>query len=433
MSRKSRYVLRFLSICAAAAVIFSAVFMSACAFSREDWVRDMIEKYYYRFDGDYSSVSGMDGLSVDEMIARLDRYSTFYTAEKYKQVLSQNEGHKTGIGLNVEQGENCVLVDSVIGGSPSEAAGIKSGMRIVSVSFDGIESRMTSKDDFMNFVASVPVGESTALTFSDGFTAEVSKIEYTASYVQMYLDECNYSFVYEGGERVIVKGDAGIAGLPKNAAYVHISQFYGNAAEELHELAKIFNDRRCDSLILDLRGNGGGYVNVLAAVGGLFTSAVYGGDAVAMRARYKDNSEDIVKCVRYSSDVFSSDVKVYAMADSDTASASEALLGVLVSYNILEYKNIFLTEYADEPVRTYGKGIMQTMLTDASGEALKLTVAGVYWQNGKTVHDVGLTLADGCRAAPASDRVVSVGYDDEILPVIAAIEEENSKAEEPTE
>ena len=52
--------------------------------------------------------------------------------------------------------------------------------------------------------------------------------------------------------------------------------------------------------------------------------------------------------------------------------------------------------------RTYGKGIMQTSFYNpATGEALKLTTAQIYWPDGTTIHDVGLSAADGCRTVEA--------------------------------
>ena len=99
------------------------------------------------------------------------------------------------------------------------------------------------------------------------------------------------------------------------------------------------------------------------------------------------------------------------------------MIGILVSYGILDYENIFLSAYEGATPKTYGKGIMQSVFTNyVTGEALKLTVAGIYWANGKTIHGTGLTVTEhGCTAAPAGDRIVNVGYDDELNPVIDKI------------
>ena len=108
--------------------------------------------------------------------------------------------------------------------------------------------------------------------------------------------------------------------------------------------------------------------------------------------------------------------EIYLLANSGTASASEALAGAMVCYGALEYKNIFLSQYSEEytdwlsatgqelkTARTYGKGIMQsTFVNDIPGEALKLTTAKIFWPDEKTcIHDKGITVADGATAVYA--------------------------------
>ena len=89
--------------------------------------------------------------------------------------------------------------------------------------------------------------------------------------------------------------------------------------------------------------------------------------------------------------------------EGNTASASEALLGAMISYGTLGYGEIFVTQTAGEDsARTYGKGIMQTTFRNgATGEAIKLTTAEIYWPNGVSIHGKGITAADGAAAVQA--------------------------------
>ena len=108
--------------------------------------------------------------------------------------------------------------------------------------------------------------------------------------------------------------------------------------------------------------------------------------------------------------------KVYVLANCNTASASEALIGAMVCYGALDYKNIFLSQYSDayinwltesgaevKTARSYGKGIMQSSFTNfVTGEVLKLTTAKIYWPDEATcIHDTGVTVKGGCTAVPA--------------------------------
>lgn len=421
MKLKRLPVFRFTSVFA---VIFAAIIIfTGCAFSTTHWVKTTIEKNYFRVDGDYSSISNLGGLSIDEMVSKLDKYSAFYSADEYAAVTADNEGSKSGIGVSFvfSEGEGVVLY-SVIGNSPAKKAGLKAGDVLVAGSANGVSVQFAESNDFTSFITARSTGENFNLYLKNGEAVSLSKAEYTASYASMYTYDAAYDIEYSGKTRVVKesKGE-GIAQLPEGVAYVYLSQFYGYAGDEVGELIKIFNTQNCTSLILDLRGNGGGFVDLMSQIGGRFTSTVVSGKAVSMRAKYRDGHEDTEHCYIYAQGVVPAGTNVYVMANHNTASASEALIGVLVSYGILKYENIFLSQYAGYEAKSYGKGIMQRTFEFYTGEALKLTVAGIYWADGTTIHDRGITVADGCVAAPASDDIVNVGYDDELMPVIDKI------------
>lgn len=107
---------------------------------------------------------------------------------------------------------------------------------------------------------------------------------------------------------------------------------------------------------------------------------------------------------------------MFVLANAGTASASEALIGAMVCYGALDYKNVFVSQYSDAYInwlypdgkgvknaRSYGKGIMQSSFTNFStGEVLKLTTAKIFWPDETTcIHDVGVTVGDGCTPLPA--------------------------------
>lgn len=418
MAKKTQHVLAIILFFVAFALVFAICF-TGCA-SVDDWVRNTIIRYYYRSDGDYSCLNNMEGLTVGGMMDRLDKYSAYYSAEEFAQLKRDNAGQKNGVGISVANGGNGALITRVIGGSPARRAGLEAGDVITYAERNGSLVPIRDKAGFTEFIDGMGEGETATFCLADGSRKDVSKISYTASYASMYMNDCGYAIEYSGQSMNISEVD-GVPQLPGGAAYVRLSQFYGNAANELKRLIGIFNERSCTDFILDLRGNGGGYVDVMESIGGLFTSAEYS-SAVAMYAEYKDGSRATGYCAHYNEDFLPAGTNVYVMADEDTASASEALIGVLVSYNILDYADIFLSDYGTRPPKSYGKGIMQSTFTHgASGNVLKLTVAGLYWKNGKTIHGVGLTLDDGCTAAPAGDEIVNIGYDDELQPVINRI------------
>ena len=427
MKLKKIHVSRFFCILAALCAM-AAMLFSGCA-STEEWARVTIEQNYYRFDGDYSSLSNLKGLSVRQMVEKLDKYSAYYTREEYAAVTAENAGSRSGIGLTYTYSEgNGILLHSVVGNSPAKKAGLKAGDILLSASTGEHTVQFNSSDDFSAFVGARKTGEEFSLHLKDGTSVTLAKANYTASYASMYTNDSVYEIEYIGNKRAVKEYTGGILQLPNNTAYIYLSQFYGGAADEMAELIKKFNALKCDTLILDLRDDGGGYVDLMARIGGRFTSGVVQGNAIAMKAVYKGGRQEVAYCYNYSENTVPAGTKVYAMANNNTASASEALIGVLVSYDILQYENIFLSQYEGQVAKSYGKGIMQSTFTKKpTDEVLKLTVAGIYWamndSNGNpvTIHDKGLTVEDGCSVAAASDTIVNVGYDDELEAVISKI------------
>ncbi len=171
------------------------------------------------------------------------------------------------------------------------------------------------------------------------------------------------------------------------------------------ELIEKFNAQECKSLILDLRGNGGGYVNVMCDMAGIFTGRLGNAEKVAMRAVYKSGKVEAYAVNRNfcaSKQQLPAGTKVSVLADNGSASASEALIGVLIDNGVIDYGDIYISDFGEEYLafsgtenknkRTYGKGIMQTTFVNHStGEALKLTTAKIYWPKGLiSIHDIGL-------------------------------------------
>ena len=98
-------------------------------------------------------------------------------------------------------------------------------------------------------------------------------------------------------------------------------------------------------------------------------------------------------------DYFSAGSKVYVLADSGTASASECLMGCMLDYGCIDYENICLS-YRQGKAKTYGKGIMQTTRTRYlwTSEAIKLTTATICWPlSGTCIHGVGITDENGAK------------------------------------
>ena len=457
--RNSNKIVRRLSAVFAALVILAAGF-AAGYFTRKltqggalnslEWVLNLIDENYL---GDFDEGAAVNG-SLAEIAAGLDPYSEYYTKEEYAAQLRENSGERSGIGIsyNFIEGVGVRLI-SVVGNSPAWHKGLRAGDEIVSGSYDGVEADFTAyienngvkKDPFSAFMGERGAGEVFTLNVKGKTGAEnaveLSKQVYNSSYTFMATKNSAWEFISSAdGSGLSLKETStnAIGFLPDDAAYINVSQFFGTAGSEFGVLMEEFNSQSLKKLIIDLRNNGGGYVSTMQEIAGYFTSSLSNKTYVAMTAKYKSGKTETYNCRKYSGDsVVKEGTEVYVLANSNTASASEALIGALISYKFLEYENVFISDYAQEYIdwakggnadaeiktaRTYGKGIMQTTFVNYyTGEALKLTTAKIYWPNGNCIHDVGLNEESGCTIVDGVEWTATRG-DGELKKVCEIIE-----------
>ncbi len=381
------------------------------AVSTYQWVTDLILKNYVGGDITEEDIKNASLSSINSL---LDKYSTYYTAEEYAAEFAASQGSMKGIGISfnyIAEGQSergsGVFIEQVVPNSPAYHSGLREGMFVTGADLGGKVTQFASLEEFMSFMNALP--DDTDFTFfTDNGQFTLARQSYTASYCVMSTSETTYSFTYEGDNLKLVETDGGISYLPEGTAYLKFTEFYGNAVQEFCELAEIFNSEGCTTLVLDLRRNGGGYVDVMCNISGIFLGQLPSASNVAMTAEYK-NGRSTGYAVKSVADKYtlpaSTEVKV--LADFNTASASEALIGVLISNEVISYDDIYLSDYSEDYLAytgyaekncgTYGKGIMQqTFVNNSTGEALKLTVARILWPNGNCIHDRGVRAEDGC-------------------------------------
>ncbi len=423
---------------------FTHSWVQPTAASSLEWAINLIKDYYYE---DVSKeLSGNSGDYAINYIVNtyLDKYSRYYTPEEYTAALQSNAGNKVGLGISYSyvEGEG-VLINYAFVNSPAYEAGVRGGDVYTGAQTEEESVTFESIGDFNEIVDSVEIGEKIKL-FYDGGQVEVTKSEFTASYVYLCTNTSAWTvdYVQKDGKtelRLVESPNDKIEFLPDGAGYIKLIQFYGdNTALEFGQLIKKFNELNCTDLYLDLRGNGGGYVEVMQGIAGYFVDE----GRVAMTARHRNGKRDtynVYEPERLREDkvadvTVGKDVDVHVLANNATASASEALIGVLVSYGVVDYSNIYVSNFSDEYMawlgysesndfngRTYGKGIMQeTRVNYATNEAIKLTTAKIYWPNDKCIHDVGLGLSDGCNLV---DAEWSVTEDDNELRLVTQMVE----------
>ena len=371
------------------------------------------KRHYLEYDDDFVSVMSK---------SILDEYSEYYTKEEYAELKKISSGVRGGIGIYYgDRSDGSVAIAEVLGNSPAERAGIKAGYIVKGFrkSVDENFTEINGRQELSDALAPLALGEEFVLkleyTDADGVHEKectLARKEYRQTYV--YYSDASGSWRFSNGNEEDMddlkfeRYDEPIADFGDDTAYLRYTLFYGTAngilgsAGQIEEALKKFTVSGRSKLILDLRGNGGGYVDICQSVAKFFVPAPENSFSLIATAEYKKDP----KTDKSKTEIFKSSAiefgtynytKIIVLADENTASASEMLIGAMLSYDTQDKINVVLAPSKDDDGQTvyksYGKGIMQTTYVNTfGGGALKLTTARLVWPDGKTcIHGVGIT------------------------------------------
>lgn len=366
-----------------------------------------------------------DDKTADEMANGLvktllgnDKYAAYYSPEEYTRVLAEDQGNYSGVGLAFKRAENGAYdgtVGKVYFNSSAYKLGVKEGDKLVAGVFKGqsdyveFSSLVSDKKNLMQvvsgFFSQFDFGDEIKIKVLRGeeeLTFALKKIEYQVSYVEYFDNEKRYYFSTEEDGFHGRAAIGGLNGISSDTAYIKLCAFEGGAAGQFKEALSFMKSRGKSKLILDLRDNGGGLTTALA---GIASCLVNDNGANKIKIMYSMGEDGTVGYYTDGNnfDAFLTDISV--IANCNTASASEALIGALNDYGDRTARNgaafdlsrLILT--GKHPTRqtycTYGKGIMQTTYGLKTGGALVFTTAYIYWPlSEKCVQDAGITATD---------------------------------------
>lgn len=342
----------------------------------------------------------------------LDPYSEYLTPDEYQSMLAEATGEWSGIGVTFltqdADGNKQLLVQRVSGNSPAEAVGIREGDFVIGYGMD--ENSITMSEDyepFAVFMQSLSKDQPFLLKTRRGdqeLTYEICKKTFIENYVFYRSSTTAYSFTGEQGTDIVALGEP-LTALDSSTAYIRLTQFNGNAAQEFKIAMQKFKDEGKTNLVLDLRSNGGGYMTILQEIGGYFCKGASGSALVAV-AKYREGQREsfYTENACYEQ-YFSENSKIKVLADSLTASASECLIGCMLDYGAITYSDICLSERSGV-AKTYGKGIMQSTRPFSifgDSDAMKLTTAQIYWPKSENcIHGRGVLPEDGTKTVSES-------------------------------
>ncbi len=320
----------------------------------------------------------------------LDRYAKYYTKEEYDEVIEKSKGNYQGVGVVFY--DQSTKIRQVVGNSPAYHAGIKKGDVLLKGKVSSEEKTFSNNEQISDFIKSYKSG--TELVFEVDRGGEILQISvvkksYVASYVTYFDNENLCDFISNSGAPSInYELSQEMNYLDDDVGYIKLNSFEGGATWQMGQALAYMEGRGKTKLILDLRDNGGGYMNVLTHIASYFIRNGNSSKSAVAIAEGKAGEEVYYTDMnRYKSFISS----IVVLGDQNTASASECLIGAIKTYN--ENATIVVEKDSDGVAKTFGKGIMQTTYQLLSGGAFKLTTARVVWPNSQRtcINGVGVT------------------------------------------
>jgi len=280
-----------------------------------------------------------------------DKHTGYMDPDQYKQASEPLDGTYEGIGAYVDISGKLLTIISAMPGTPAERAGLKSGDEVIKINGQDV----TDQDPSI-VLKSVkgPSGTDVTVTIQRPETEEVLELTITREKIELKS----------------VVGEMKEGGI----AYIQLSTFGENTANELKEVLKTLLTQEPKGLILDLRYNSGGYVTTTIEVISQFIS-----EGVVMIEQVGDGEE-----TTYSAQPggLATEIPLVVLVNEGSASASEITAGA-----IQDYERGLLVG-----VPTYGKGLVQNWITleDDQG-AVRITIARWLTPKRQDINEHGLT------------------------------------------
>ena len=312
-----------------------------------NYLEELIDEEYLD-EKDESSLR--EGLYAGLLAGLKDPYSTYYTAEQYKELNTSNEGSYVGIGAVLQKDDTGgAKIIQLYEGGPGEQAGLKKGDVIKAV--DGADVTDKETSDIASMVRDSEK-DSVMLTIqreNEEKTRDV-KVEIRDVEIQTVSHE-------------MLSGDTG---------YIRISEFSEVTSEQYKKAFADLKDQGMKKLVVDLRDNPGG---LLTAVCGVLRQILPEGLIVYTEDKNGKREEETCDGKN------KLDMPLAVLVNGNSASASEIFAGAVKDYGIGTIVG----------TTTYGKGVVQTIQPLTDGSAVKITIAKYFTPKGNDINKKGIT------------------------------------------
>ena len=282
------------------------------------------------------------------MLEKLDPHSTYTDPEETKEMTEPLQGNFDGIGIQFNMLTDTLYVIQVIPGGPSEKVGLMAGDRIIMVDDTLIAGVKMKNTDVMKRLRG-PKNTEVRVKVLRGGVPDLIEFKITRGKIPVYSLDAAYM-------------------ADKTTGYIKLNRFAASSADEFREALEKLKKQGMKNLILDLQGNGGGYLNIAIDLADEFL----GKDKLIV---YTEGNKQPREEAKSSARGGFEEGRLVVLVDETSASASEILSGAVQDWD----RGVVVGR------RTFGKGLVQKPIPMPDGSMIRLTVARYYTPTGRSI------------------------------------------------
>ncbi len=318
----------------------------------------ILSRHYDKFEDilNYISVRYVDTVdrsqltdkTIDKLLSNLDPHSVYIPAKDVSEMNESLEGNFEGIGIEFFVVQDTITVVSAISGGPSEMVGMKAGDRIVKINDSTVAGIKIKEADVKKRLRG-PKGSKVKVTVLRSGKKDLIDFNISRDKIPLYSIDASYMLNSETG-------------------YIRIGTFSATTHQEFVEKMQALESSGMKKLIIDLRGNPGGYLQAATAI----ADELISGDKLLVYTKGKAyNRQDYLAGKQ---GLFEKG-GLTILIDQGSASASEILSGAVQDWD----RGVIIGR------TSFGKGLVQEQYELNDGSALRLTVARYYTPSGRSI------------------------------------------------
>ncbi len=285
---------------------------------------------------------------IQDLLQRLDPHSYYLSAKELRAATEPLEGSFDGIGVEFAIQRDTVVVVSPVEGGPSAALGVRAGDRILRADSTPISGVNITNDGVMKLLRG-PQGSKVTVLLSR--RERKLPFEVTITRGKIPINSLAAALIW-----------------PDGVGYIKLSRFAKNTHAEFLEAANSLRNQGMTKLVLDLRGNGGGYLTAAVDLADEFLS---NGQVIVYTMGLHSPRRDLIATDRGSFE----DIPLAVLIDEGSASASEIIAGAIQDND----RGVIIGR------RSFGKGLVQEHVDLPDSSAIRLTTARYYTASGRSI------------------------------------------------